>query len=208
MNFREMELNLLYLGNAEFTVFNTASVGQELKTELMSKVFPSGSKWRLYIGTRSIAFFPLKSLQNQYALAYSIVIDALDMPLISFVTILSEYRSKVVLNHGLRGIENTYLRKIGWFYSLHSQLTGILIKNIVSYKSKSYLHEQQDSGKVTKQARFNQAIFSAPYKSPYQWLDVESAIIKNSAPSKDKFYSFRSFTLNPETEFDVLGIVQ
>lgn len=206
MRFQDSGIDLIILGNAKYTILATATVENELKTEITSKAFPSGSRWRLYTGVRSIAFFPLQTIRDKFALIYSVVIKTVDMPVLSFVAILDEYRSRIILSHGLRGIENSFLRKLGTFVEFDEYLASVLKENIVSYKS---FIKYDGNNKSFRQTKRNQTIFISSYSSPFQWLEVETSIMKNVFSSnKTKLSSFRSFTLNQEADFEFLGLVQ
>ncbi len=206
MNFHDTGIDLIILGNARYTTLSTVSIENQLKTEIISKAFPSGSRWRLYTGVRSIAFFPLQTIKDKFAIIYSIVIKTVDMPIISFATIIDEYRSKLILSHGLRGIENSFLRKLGIFVEVNIQSANVLKENIISYKLST---DHKVSKNIVRQSKRNQTIFTSSYTSPSQWLEIEALIVNNSFSSKHtKLSSFRSFTLNQENDFEFLGLVQ
>jgi len=206
INLQDTEITLICLGNAEFTVLSTNSVNDELKNEILNKAFPSGSRWKLYTGVRSIAFFPLQTIKDKFALVYSVVIRTIDMPIVSFVEVTDVYHSKVLLSHGLRGIENSFLRKLGSFLEINERLGCDLKENIVSYKSYS---ECKSNKTIFKQLKLSQTLIISPYENPCQWIEVEAMIIKNAIScNKTKISSFRSFNLFPETEFKFQGLVR
>jgi len=205
MNFQD-ELDFLFLGNAEFTAFATDSVDSELKKEIISKAFPTGSRWKLYTGIRSIAFFPLQSIKERYVIIYSIIIENINMPILSFGMIVGEYRSRLILSHRQRGIENSFLRKLGIFVNFNEQLADVLKENIVSYKSSATVKGDIN---VVRQTKGNQTLFVSSYTDPFQWTEIETLVIKSAFPNgKAKLSSFRSFTLGQEIDFDFLGLTQ
>lgn len=192
---------LVFLSDVAFSVLAEISINNELKSELLKRALPQGSKWKLYAGMRSISFFPLKSLPELHALSYSIATDSIVTPIVSFIIILNRYESEKILSRQMSGIENAFLRRIDTFASLDSKNTELLRTSLVYYKT---LEQPISINEPKKTNENRQIVFSAIYDNQQQWRVVEAKVLEKSSKS---LLPFRTFALQKEAGFQVLGLV-
>lgn len=201
MNEMKADYCLVFLSDVAFSVLAEISINNELKSELLKRALPQGSKWKMYAGMRSISFFPLESLPELQALSYSIATDSIVTPIVSFIIILNRYESEKIISRQMSGIENAFLRRIDTFASLDSKNTELLRTSLIYYKT---LEQSVSAKEPRKTNESRQTIFSAIYNNQQQWKVVESRVLEKSAKS---LLTFRTFALQKEAGFQVLGLV-
>lgn len=201
MNEMKADYCLIFLSDVAFSVLAEISISIELKSELLKRALPQGSKWKLYAGMRSISFFPLKSLPELYALSYSIATDSIVTPIVSFIIILNKHEAEKIISRQMLGIENAFLRRVDTFSSLDNKNTELLRTNLIYYKTL----ERPVSIKEPKKTNENrQTVFSAIYNNQQQWTVVETRVLEKSTKL---LLPFRTFALQREQNFQVIGVV-
>jgi hypothetical protein len=201
MNDKNVEYCLVFLSDPAFSVFTQKPISNDLKAELLKNALPQGSRWKYYAGMRSISFFPLKALSSLYALSYSVITSNIATPIVSFIIILNREVAEKIIANQISGIENAFYNGIEVFASLDNTNTKLLKDSLANYKS---LKQPTDSGNLKRFTAGGQMIFASKYNNHLQWKIVESMVLEKSAKS---LFSFRTFALQREQGFQVIGIV-
>ena len=199
-----VEYCLILLADTSFGVIAEDQINNELKTVLVTKSLPKGSNWKLYAGARSIALFPLETLPNIFALSYSVITDDIDVPIVSFVLVLDHQSMARILHYQLDGILSAYLRRINKFMALDEQQTDLLQRSIVSLRKPG----QTSCISPSKHIQRGQILVACSYQSPSQWLGVEALVVQTATAISRGTNTFRTFSLQLEKDFRVLGIVR
>ena len=194
---------LILLADSNFNVFSEGNVTTPLKNELVNKALPKGSKWKWFAGSRSIALFPVESLPGFYGLSYSVVLENVDRPLVSFILVVKKEEMIQIAKRKLSGVQSIFLRHLNRFSSLDANYSKILQENLVFY-----LDIEEENLKSIKPIRNNnKVLFLSQYKSPSQWMIVEKSVVEGAVRNRE-IKSFRTLALQIEPSYSILGFVE
>ncbi len=195
------EYCLVFLSDVAFNVFAETPISSDLKAELLKSALPQGSKWKRYAGVRSLAFTALKSLPQMYALSYSVATNSIVTPVVSFIIILDRYEAEKIISHQISGIENAFIRRMDIFTSLDVNNVDFLRESLIHNKG---IEKPVVNSKPKKIYDGKQTVFASIYNSQNQWNIVETRVLEDSVKYLS---SFRTFALQKEQNFQVLGLV-
>jgi hypothetical protein len=193
------ECCVVLFANADFAHISNCSINTSIKSELISKAFPKGSNWRLFAGARSLAIFPFDNSTNIFSLCYSVITDSIDVPVISFVIISTEYGIQRILNRQETGIQSAYFRRMGIFENLDKRAANLLAGNLISLRISE--NRPYVSGKPLK--------ITESFQNSSQWRDnVEKPIIQVASKNLTQPLTFRTLSLKPDNTFQAIGIIK
>ena len=188
---------LILFADQKFTIVSENTVSDSEKSEIIGKVLPKGSHWKLYSGGRSLACFSLDS-SNRFVLSYSLITNSAVTPIINFI-VLQEYNSIAgILQRRLVGIQSAYFRRMHIFCDLSESQARLLTQNLISLRV-SWKSEIPNI-KVTKMKH--------NYVDAYQWRAIENAIISLSSMNMKKIVGFRTLSLQTDESLPLVGVAE